>query len=80
MGRIAQKQRKIASPCVQICLIHPSARICTGCHRTIEEIADWTKMSAKQRKKVMQDLPNRTKLLQQRRGGRSKRMQSRNRQ
>ncbi len=80
MGRVAQKQKPIASPCVQICLIHPTARICTGCHRTIEEIADWTKMSANQRKQIMQDLPNRTKLLKRRRGGRAKRLRSINRQ
>jgi uncharacterized protein len=29
---------EIESPCVKVCVIHPEARICAGCYRTIEEI------------------------------------------
>jgi uncharacterized protein len=33
----------IESPCVKTCLIHPQARLCIGCLRTMDEIAGWTR-------------------------------------
>lgn len=68
---------EIESPCVKICLIHPEAEICVGCHRTREEIAIWGRLSADARRAVMEDLPDRKSLLPGRRGGRAAR---RNRQ
>ena len=61
---------EIESPCVKICLIHPEAAICVGCHRTREEIAIWGRLSAEARRAVMEDLPARKALLPGRRGGR----------
>ena len=51
------------SPCVQVCVIHPGAGICIGCHRTGEEIAAWGRLSPEARRAVMEDLPNRAPLL-----------------
>ncbi len=64
------KRDEIESPCVQICVVHPEARICTGCYRSIDEIGRWSKMSAQERSDIMADLPNRAPLLRKRRGGR----------
>ena len=64
------RRDEIESPCIKICLIHPAARICTGCHRTIEEIGGWTRMTADQRREVMAELPERAAALRVRRGGR----------
>lgn len=61
---------EIESPCVKICLIHPAEGICTGCHRTREEIALWTRMTPEARRAVMDDLPGRAPRLRRRRGGR----------
>ena len=58
------------SPCVKVCVIHPAARICAGCYRSIEEIGAWGRMSAEQRRAVMAELPGRAGLLKVRRGGR----------
>ena len=58
------------SPCVKICVIHPAARICAGCHRSIEEIAAWGRMTPQERRAVMAELPGRAALLKVRRGGR----------
>ena len=33
------KRQEIESPCVKICVVHPTERICIGCHRSVEEIA-----------------------------------------
>ena len=67
-------REEIQSPCVRICVVHPEARICTGCHRTPEEIAGWTKMTPAERRAIMATLPARATLLRKRRGGRAARL------
>ncbi|SEN62938.1 DUF1289 domain-containing protein [Palleronia pelagia] len=64
----------IESPCINICVIHPAERICTGCLRTIDEIAQWSRMTDDERRAVMADLPDRAPRLKKRRGGRAARM------
>ena len=66
-----------ASPCVRLCMLHPDARICVGCHRTGEEIARWRSMSAAERRAVLAELPGRAGLLSGRRGGRAARAERR---
>jgi len=65
---------EIESPCVKICVIHPEARLCTGCLRSIEEIGSWSRMTGDERKAVMDDLPARKSKLVKRRGGRAARL------
>ncbi|MCC5999565.1 MAG: DUF1289 domain-containing protein [Pararhodobacter sp.] len=72
-ARIWQRD-EIESPCVQICVIHPESRICTGCYRTIDEITAWSRLTPQARRAVMADLPGRAGLLRQRRGGRAARL------
>lgn len=67
------KRNEIESPCIQICVIHPEERICTGCLRSIDEITSWSKMSPEARTAVIDDLPARAPLLRKRRGGRAAR-------
>ena len=68
------KRGEIESPCVRICVVHPEARVCTGCYRTTDEIARWSRMSPEERREIMQALPDRAPLLRQRRGGRKARL------
>jgi predicted Fe-S protein YdhL (DUF1289 family) len=68
------KRDEIQSPCVKICVVHPEARICTGCYRSIEEIAGWGRMTNEQRAEIIEDLPARSSLLRKRRGGRRARV------
>lgn len=68
------KRDEIESPCVKICVIHPKARLCTGCLRSIDEISAWSRMSVEARRAVMQDLPSRKGKITQRRGGRAARL------
>jgi predicted Fe-S protein YdhL (DUF1289 family) len=68
------KREEIASPCVRVCVVHPEARICIGCHRTLDEIAAWSRMTAETRSAIMAELPARAPLLKQRRGGRGARL------
>ena len=70
---------EIESPCVRICVVHPEARLCVGCLRSIDEITRWSKMSPEDRRAVMDELPERTGQVLQRRGGRAARLnQNRN--
>ena len=68
------KRDEIESPCVQICVVHPETRICTGCYRTIDEITDWSRMTPEDRRNIMDDLPARADQLKVRRGGRAARL------
>jgi predicted Fe-S protein YdhL (DUF1289 family) len=65
---------EIESPCIRVCVVHPEARICTGCYRSIDEITRWSKMSAEARREVIEALPDRASLLKKRRGGRAARL------
>lgn len=70
------KRDEIESPCVNICVIHPAARICTGCLRSIDEIGAWSRMSPDERRTIMAELPNRKSQISKRRGGRAARLGS----
>lgn len=65
------KRAEIESPCVKICVIHPEAQICVGCHRSRDEIGLWSTMTPEARRKVMAELPGRAATLVKRRGGRA---------
>ncbi|MDZ7710943.1 MAG: DUF1289 domain-containing protein [Roseovarius sp.] len=65
---------EVESPCVKVCVVHPEARICTGCLRSIDEITRWSKMSPDERRAIIAALPDRAGLLKKRRGGRAARL------
>lgn len=50
---------RIQSPCVSVCVVDPATRHCTGCYRTLKEIARWSRLTAEERTSVMADLPAR---------------------
>lgn len=64
------KRAEQDSPCIKLCVVHPEARICIGCHRSIAEISAWSQMSAAERDALVAELPGRAALLTKRRGGR----------
>ncbi|GGH26649.1 hypothetical protein SAMN05444007_10345 [Cribrihabitans marinus] len=74
MSKPVWRRNEVESPCVQICVVHPAERICTGCYRTIDEITHWSKMTAEERRAVMDELPDRAPRLARRRGGRAARL------
>lgn len=65
---------EVQSPCVRICVVHPEARLCTGCLRSIDEITRWSKMNNAERARIVEELPGRAGQLSKRRGGRAARM------
>ena len=46
----------IESPCIDVCQMDPQRRLCTGCYRTLDEIARWSEMSDAERAGVLADL------------------------
>lgn len=68
------RRDEIESPCVKLCQIHPTERLCIGCLRTLEEIGAWSRLTPEARRAIMADLPARAPRLTQRRGGRKGRM------
>jgi len=67
---------EVQSPCIKLCVVHPEARICIGCHRTISEISDWSRMGHEARAAIMAELPDRIVPAPKRRGGRKGRLSS----
>ncbi|MEM8740604.1 MAG: DUF1289 domain-containing protein [Pseudomonadota bacterium] len=57
------KRQEVESPCVKICVVHPQAGICVGCHRSIEEIGRWSAMTPEERREIMEALDGRRELL-----------------
>ena len=68
------QRQEVESPCIQICVVHPEERICTGCYRSIDEITRWSKMDNAERSAIMAELEGRAPRLRKRRGGRASRM------
>lgn len=48
------------SPCINICMLHPDSNLCIGCKRTVEEIGRWLSYSPEERRRIMDELPQRT--------------------
>ena len=65
---------EVESPCIKICVVHAESRLCTGCLRSIDEIAAWSRMSPEARSAVMAELPDRAGQITKRRGGRAARL------
>ncbi|MWD27535.1 DUF1289 domain-containing protein [Aquicoccus sp. SCR17] len=68
------KRSEIESPCIRVCVVHPEERICTGCLRSVDEIARWSRMTPEERRAIMAELPDRAPRLKKRRGGRAARL------
>ncbi|MBC6438776.1 MAG: DUF1289 domain-containing protein [Rhodobacteraceae bacterium] len=69
-----RKRGGVQSPCINICVIHPETRLCTGCNRSIDEITRWSRMAPATRSRIMAELPDRAPILKKRRGGRAARV------
>jgi uncharacterized protein len=48
-----------ASPCNKICVLDSSFALCTGCFRTLDEIAKWSEFSPSEKRAVLALLPHR---------------------
>ncbi|MEN8893384.1 DUF1289 domain-containing protein [Planktotalea arctica] len=74
MNENVWQRDELDSPCIQICVVHPETRLCTGCNRSIDEISAWSKMTPEVRRLIMAELPKREAAPKGRRGGRAARL------
>jgi hypothetical protein len=49
------------SPCIKICTLDAAAGVCTGCLRTLAEIASWTAMTSAEQWRLLAVLEERRK-------------------
>ena len=45
------------SPCVSVCAMDPMSGLCTGCLRTLAEIAEWSILEDDERRAIWAALP-----------------------
>lgn len=43
----------VPSPCIQVCRIDPASGLCQGCLRSLDEIAAWPNLSARDKRLVL---------------------------
>jgi hypothetical protein len=48
-----------ASPCINVCKMDAASGWCTGCMRTLDEIAWWSQLDEDSKRAVWQQLPQR---------------------
>jgi uncharacterized protein len=51
------------TPCINICVLDASSRLCAGCGRSLTEIGSWSQLSQTARRKIMAQLPARMRDL-----------------
>ena len=54
-----QAAAKLPSPCISVCQMDPSDRVCVGCYRTRGEIASWRDMDEADQRKLLYILSKR---------------------
>jgi hypothetical protein len=52
------------TPCIKICTLDAASGLCTGCGRSLDEIARWSSLTDAQRRAIMMELPSRLTTLQ----------------
>ena len=52
-------ESRVPSPCISVCVIDERTGLCTGCQRTLDEIAAWSVLDAKGKLAVLAALPAR---------------------
>lgn len=52
----------VPSPCVSVCRMDAASGLCTGCLRTLDEIAGWSRMEDACKRRVWRAIELRTRL------------------
>ena len=50
---------EVPSPCISVCQMNPATDLCSGCYRTVEEIASWSRLDDPQRLAVWERIEER---------------------
>ncbi len=52
---------RVTSPCVKLCHLDTDMGLCTGCGRSLKEIASWSTLAESERIRICKELPQRLK-------------------
>ena len=55
----AQDIAPVPSPCINVCRMDPATGLCEGCLRTIEEIANWSRLDDAHKRAVWDEIEKR---------------------
>lgn len=55
----AMDKGKVPSPCINVCRMNPQTRLCEGCLRTIDEIAQWSTSTEEMKRAVWVEIKRR---------------------
>lgn len=58
-----RREDPVLSPCIGVCVMDAQSGLCTGCLRSLDEIAAWSSASEDQRRLVKSALPSRRGLV-----------------
>ena len=56
---LASESEHVPSPCVSVCVVHPTLGLCEGCLRNIDEIGAWGQMPSAQQRQVWKHIQQR---------------------
>ena len=55
----------VPSPCIDVCAIDPRSGLCSGCLRTLDEIAAWGALGEREKRDVWKRLGQRRRALEE---------------
>ena len=58
-GSAHEDADRVPSPCISVCELDADGVLCTGCFRTLDEIAAWGTLDADAKRRVLAALPAR---------------------
>lgn len=51
----------VSSPCVEVCRLDYTKKVCTGCLRTLDEIAAWGNCNEDEKRRILKNIEERKK-------------------
>ena len=55
----------VPSPCISVCRMNDTSRLCIGCFRTIDEIIEWGRLPEPGKRQIWQSIRRRTGIVEQ---------------
>ena len=55
--------KAIKTPCTKVCTVDGASGLCLGCLRSLQEIAEWSRLDDATRDAILEDLPARVSRL-----------------
>ena len=55
--------KAIKTPCTKVCTVDGASGLCLGCLRSLQEIAEWSRLDEATREAILKELPGRVSRL-----------------